>query len=172
MSTHPRWTQVAIGGTAIALGLLALSSYQQIRSLALAKLQDNALLEVSRGRDELDRWLALQKASVLALAHAPPVVSMDWAQAEPYLDAEVARLQPDLDHAILANPDGTYYFTGQGFVQGKNIADRDYFQTAIAGSVAISQPHISRAIGIAKITILLLCPSASRDRPSASWPAA
>jgi hypothetical protein len=44
----------------------------------------NAFLELSEGRESLDRWLSNQKVHLETLANTAQVRSMDWAKTEPY----------------------------------------------------------------------------------------
>ncbi len=87
------------------------------------------------------------------MARTPLVQTMDWPVMEAYLNTEVERLKPDTNDAILSNPDGTYYFTGIGLVEGKTVIDRAFFQTAMAGEAVVSEPVVSRASGVQKVNI-------------------
>ncbi|MGP1382289.1 MAG: ATP-binding protein [Thainema sp.] len=145
-------TRLIIGGTTLVVSASAYWSYQVVRNLTLDNLKQNAFLEVQQGVNEIDKWLATHKAEVVTLANTETALSMDWSVAQSYLEAEAKRLE-GFHHLIYANPDGSYYVTGQGLAQGNNISDRLYFQEAIAGRVNVSDPFISRSLGIPKIGV-------------------
>ncbi|UIE39292.1 hypothetical protein [Leptodesmis sichuanensis] len=69
------------------------------------KFEKNAFLELSEGRESLDRWLSNQKIHVETLANTAQVRSMDWAKTEPYLKAEILRFS-DLYAIAIGKPDG------------------------------------------------------------------
>ncbi len=141
-------------GTTLIVGAIAIASYQTVRELIVEKLKQNALLEVRQGTDDIDQWLAIQKAEVQTIANTPIVRSLDWLVAEPYLQSEVTRFN-DFFFFILANTDGSYYTTKVGRAQA-NIKDREHFKKALAGQVNISDPLISRTTG--KPVIIIASP--------------
>jgi two-component system, NtrC family, sensor kinase len=79
----------------LTLGMMgtAYYSYRAIHNLALESLKQNAILETQRGGGDLDRWLGSLKEHVQILANSQTVRSMDWLQAEPYLETEIARFK-------------------------------------------------------------------------------
>ncbi|WP_017717075.1 sensor histidine kinase [Kamptonema formosum] len=153
-----------LAGTTLAVGALALASYQVVRELILQQLREKALLEVQQGINEIDRWLATRKAEVETLANTPVVGSLDWEVSGPYLKSEVERLN-EYHHFTFAYSDGSYYNTKVGYAQGKNLADRLWFQRAMAGEVYVSDPLISRSTGI--VQVLVAAPIGERSQPQA-----
>ncbi|MEH2067232.1 MAG: ATP-binding protein [Nostoc sp.] len=140
-----------LGGTTLVVSISAYFSYQAARNLMLKDLRQSAFLEVHRGVAEIEEWLHVRKAEVQTLANTSTVRSLNWSVAEPYLKAEVKRIDEFFLFQI-ANPDGSYSNTKVGR-SNKNIQDRDYFQKAIAGKSNISDPFISRSTGIPLIAI-------------------
>jgi signal transduction histidine kinase/DNA-binding response OmpR family regulator len=130
-----------IGGTILAVGATAYTSYQVVRNLFLESLKSNAQLRVQTAVAEIDDWLATWMAEVETIANTPQVRSMNWAIAEPYLQLEQDRLA-DFYMFVVANPDGSYYTTLPGFVRSRNLRDRSYFQHAMAGEVFVDNPRI------------------------------
>ncbi|MEH1977000.1 MAG: ATP-binding protein [Nostoc sp.] len=140
-----------IGGTTLLVSISAYFSYQAARNLMLKDLRHSAFLEVQRGNAEIEEWLHVRQVEVQTLASTSTVRSLNWSVAEPYLKAEVKRINEFFLFQI-ANPDGSYFNTKVGRAN-KNIRDRDYFQKAIAGKSNISDPFISRSTGIPLIAI-------------------
>ncbi len=130
--------------TIIAASITGYISYQSIRSLIIKNLERNTLLEVKNRGNNIDRWIATRKAEIEILANTPPVRSMNWLVAEPYLQSEVNRLQ-DFEHFALIEPDGSYFTTKVGKALA-NVSDRKHFQKAMAGDVYVSDPTISRTL--------------------------
>ncbi|MFN6487103.1 MULTISPECIES: hybrid sensor histidine kinase/response regulator [unclassified Nostoc] len=140
-----------LGGTTLVVSISAYFSYQAARNLMLKDLRQSAFLEVQRGGAEIEEWLHVRQVEVETLANTSTVRSLNWSVAEPYLKAEVKRINEFFFFQI-ATPDGSYSNTKVGH-SNKNIQDRDYFQKAIAGKSNISDPFISRSTGIPLIAI-------------------
>ncbi len=153
-----------LAGTTLAVGALALASYQVVRELILQQLREKALLEVQQGIAEIDRWLATRKAEVETIANTPVVGSLDWEVSGPYLKSEVERIN-EYHHFTFAYSDGSYYNTKVGYAQGKNLLDRLWFQRAMAGQVYVSDPLTSRTTGI--VQVLVAAPVGERSQPQA-----
>ncbi|WP_392534464.1 ATP-binding protein [Nostoc sp. C117] len=141
-----------IGGTTLVVSISAYFSYQAARNLMLKDLRHSAFLEVQRGVAEIEEWLHVRQAEVQTLANTSTVRSLNWSVAEPYLKAQVKRINDEFFFFQIATPDGSFSNTKVGRAN-KNIQDRDYFQKAIAGNSNISDPFISRSTGIPLIAI-------------------
>lgn len=141
-----------IGSSILLVGTVAFTSYWVVRSLILNTLKENALLKVQKAGEEIDTWLEGRKSEVESLANSYEVRSMKWDLAEPFLQLEQDRLS-DYWMFILVNPNGTYYTTRSGFVNGKNLSDREYFQRAMRGETQASDLIISRSTGKRQINI-------------------
>ena len=142
-----------VGGCVIMISVIAIvSSYLKIRSLILAKFTEQSHLKVTSVTHEIDQWLATLLSQVEASANHPAIRSLDWEQAEPYLQLELGRL-PDFYMMVLVRPDGSYYTTRDGFIPNINLRDRRHFQEAMAGRSVIDDPVISRSTGIPPILI-------------------
>ncbi len=133
-----------LGVTILAASIAGCISYQSVRRLIINKSERNALLEVRERGNKIDRWIATRKTEIEILANTPPVRSMNWSVAEPYLKSEVNRLQEFL-HFALIDPDGSYFTTkvGRALI---NVSDRQHFKKAMAGEVYVSDPTISRTL--------------------------
>ncbi|MEO6863733.1 MAG: ATP-binding protein [Microcoleus sp.] len=133
-----------LGVTILAASIAACISYQSVRRLIINNLERNALLEVKERGNQIDRWIGIRKTEIETLANTPPVRSMNWSVAGPYLKSEVIRLQ-DFQHFALIEPDGSYFTTqvGRALI---NVSDRQHFKKAMAGEVYVSDPTISRTL--------------------------
>jgi len=133
-----------LGVTILAASITGCISYQSVRRLIINNLERNALLEVRERANKIDRWLGTRKAEIEILANTPPVRSMNWSVAGPYLKSEVNRLQ-EFEHFALIDPDGSYFTTkvGRALI---NVSDRQHFKKAMAGEVYVSDPTISRTL--------------------------
>ncbi|MCC3407766.1 MAG: GAF domain-containing protein [Microcoleus sp. PH2017_10_PVI_O_A] len=133
-----------LGVTILAASIAGCISYQSVRRLIVNKSERNALLEVKERGNKIDRWIGTKKTELETLANTPPVRSMNWSVAGPYLKSEVNRLQ-DFKHFALIEPDGSYFTTkvGRALI---NVSDRQHFKKAMAGEVYVSDPTISRTL--------------------------
>ncbi len=146
---HRLSMRFVIASTILVVSCGAYYSYQLVRSTLLESLKRNAFLELSQGRESLDRWLSNQKIYVETLANTAQVRSMDWAKTEPYLKAETLRFG-DVYALAIGKPDGW-----RNVVGGKQtyIGDRVYFQKAIAGITNVSDPLINRVNQLPSLSI-------------------
>ncbi|WP_333157876.1 cache domain-containing protein [Microcoleus sp. Pol14C4] len=133
-----------LGGTVLAASITGCISYQSVHRLIITKSERNAFLEVRDRANKIDRWLGTRKAEIEILANTPPVRSMNWSVAEPYLKSEVNRLQ-EFQHFALIEPNGSYFTTkvGRALI---TVSDRQHFKKAMAGEVYVSDPTISRTL--------------------------
>jgi PAS domain S-box-containing protein len=136
-------------GSALAVGIILARQYLNIRTSVLQNIQDDAYSEVEQQGKNIDSWLAVLKARVEMLAGADVVQSLDWQKVEPYFRVKVRRLE-EFSVLAITRPDGWRHAT-----KGKpaSIRDREFFQKAIAGKINVSDPHISRASGVASISV-------------------
>ena len=142
---------LAIASTTLAVCTTAFISYRVVRGLILDNLQDNTLLKVQQGTQEIDEWLATRKAEVEGLASTPIFRTMDWSIVGPYLKSQAKWLR-EFYHFSMVNPDGSYYNTSVGRANRK-LTDREQFKQAIAGNVYVSDPVISRTKGIPIVVV-------------------
>lgn len=141
--------RLLLGSTTLLVSCGAYYSYQMLRAQMLQTLEENAFLEVQQGGNEIDQWLKNLKAHVETLANTEVVRSQNWAAAEPYLKAEILRFN-DVYSIAIAQPNGNRSVIGGTIA---NVADRAYFQQAMAGQTNVSDPLISRAAGVPTIAV-------------------
>lgn len=139
-----------IGGTTLAVSTTAGLSYQIVRGLILDKLKQNALLRVEQGVDEIDQWLAIQKARVETIASSPIVRSNNWPLAAPYLKSEAERFKQDFFMMAMVTADDRAHTTLGGEAM---VSDRKHVQQAKAGKLYVSDPIISRTTALATVVV-------------------
>lgn len=89
------------------------------------------------------------------IARHPSVQSMDWDQMSGYLSEVADRTSERLTNLMLIEKDGSYFFAGQGRVNGYTLEDRQYFQDIMVdGSpFSMADPDLSRSTGLKKYTL-------------------
>ncbi|NEP03998.1 MAG: hypothetical protein F6K25_04360 [Okeania sp. SIO2G4] len=97
-----------VAGTTFVVSIAAFYSYQVVRELILDNLKKNALLEMQRGADNIDQWLASKKIEAYTSANSPTFRTMDWSMVRPFLKSKELR-SPDFFFFAMINPDGSYY---------------------------------------------------------------
>jgi methyl-accepting chemotaxis protein len=103
------------------------------------------ILKIAVAQSEnIDNWLKIRLAEVETLANTGIVRSMDLTQIEPGLVKHHERLQEYYELLYVAEPNGICHLSSG---EENNIADRDYFQQAMAGKTLVSDPVISKATG-------------------------
>jgi len=142
-------TLLILGSTALTISATACVSYFFVRGLILDNLKEIALLKLEKGSDEIDRWLSSRQAEIETIAYSPTIRTLNWQLAEPSLQGEIYRLK---EYFILSliQPDGEFQNT---LGDRTNVKDRQYFKTAMAGKVNVSDPLISRTTKVPSITI-------------------
>jgi signal transduction histidine kinase len=121
--------------------VISILSYLVVREIILQQLQNKALLQVHQGTDEIDQWLATRKAEIQTIANTEIVRSLKWSAIEPYLRAEVKRIDEFFTLAV-TRPDGSHYNTRIGKTNA-NVKYRDDIQKALVGKNYISNPFIT-----------------------------
>ncbi|MDJ1178120.1 ATP-binding protein [Roseofilum sp. BLCC_M91] len=152
--------KIVVGIMTLGVSMATYYSYQILRNSYLESLKQNAILEVQQGVDRVDKWLGIQKAENAAIAASPTLRTMDWSQVEPYMRSEEARSK-DFFYFAMVYPDGSYYNTKVGFAKGKNLKDREHIQIAMTGKNSVSDPIVSRTMGINIVVVGAPVPSES-----------
>jgi two-component system, NtrC family, sensor kinase len=154
-------TLVCITG-ALAIGIILARQYLHIRVSVLQNIQHDAYSEVEQHAKKIDSWLAVLKARVEMLASTDIAQSLDWQKVEPIFGVKLRRLD-EFSVLAMTRSDGWRHAT-QG--EPVSIRDRDFFQKAMAGKVNVSDPLISRASGVASISVA--APIWSNSKPNTS----
>ena len=138
-----------IGGTTLVVAASAYYSYRVIRNLTRESLKQNASLTLAKGADDIEHWLMQLTEDLVTLANTPTVRTMEWEVIEPYLRAEVVRID-DLSSLALVQPNGD----AQGFNNVSfNVQDQPYFQAAIEGAATVDDPVAESASRVTDVAI-------------------
>ena len=124
------------------VSLSAYLSYKMMRDLVLDSLKQAALVEVQKGVDEIDEWLAERKTEIETIANTPTFRTMDWSIVGPYIKGEAKRLEKYY-HIAMVRPNGSYCTTTVNCTN-RNVKDRPHIQQGLKGRVVVSDPVISR----------------------------
>ncbi len=141
-----------VGTMVLAVGATAITSYWVVRSLILDSLKANALLEVQKAGNEIDRQLATLLAQVEALANSDNVKNLNWSTTEPYLQRELNRL-PDFQMFVMAKSDGSYYATKTGLAKA-NLSNHNHFKQALEGKTFVDDPVLFPSTGTRYVNIV------------------
>ncbi len=141
-----------VGTMILAVGATAITSYWVVRSLILESLKANALSQVQKAGNEIDRRLATLLAQVQALANSDAIRTQNWSTAEPYLRRELHRLS-DFEMFLMAKSDGSYYTTKTGLAKG-NLSSHNHFKQALAGKTFVDNPVIFPSTGARYVNVV------------------
>ena len=141
-----------VGTIILAVGATAITSYWVVRSLILESLKANALSQVQKAGNEIDRRLATLLAQVQALANSDAIRTQNWSTAEPYLRRELHRLS-DFEMFLMAKSDGSYYTTKTGLAKG-NLSSHNHFKQALAGKSFVDNPVIFPSTGARYVNVV------------------
>jgi PAS domain S-box-containing protein len=147
-----RFISFLVGTIILAVGATAITSYWVVRSLILDSLKANALLEVQKAGNEIDRRLATLLAQVEAMANSDGIRTLNWSTAEPYLLRELSRL-PDFQMFLMAKADGSYYATKSGLANG-SLSNHNHFKQALTGKTFVDDPVIFPSTGSRYVNIV------------------
>ena len=134
-----------VGTMVLAVGATAITSYWVVRSLIIDSLKANALLQVQKAGNEIDRQLATLLAQVEALANSDDVRNLNWSTSEPYLLRELNRL-PDFQMFVMAKSDGSYYATNTGLSKA-SLSHHTHFKQALEGKTFVDDPVVFPSTG-------------------------
>ncbi len=104
---------------------------------------------------DLEKWLQSHINFTTYLADDPAIQSMDPARYQPILQSGLKQF-PTFSFFIVLTPDGMEQYNSantQGAAGLKNLADRAYFISAVAGDTVMMDPVVSRTTGKAVIVI-------------------
>jgi methyl-accepting chemotaxis protein len=127
----------------LALGILGGLNYWKARQLLTDSIIESISARVVDSGGEIGLWLEGRKSELTIMANAPVILSGSMDAIVPFITA-AAKANKAYDGISYADLSGTYISSAG--VKG-NVADRDYFQRALRGEVAISDPLVSKSTG-------------------------
>lgn len=132
----------------VVLSTVSVVSYWRTQDLVW-EATDSRIADMAKLQAEsMNSWLVEQKNVVITISHLPEIAVMSLEDGVQLLK-NITRDLPSFDSFFLVEPGGNYIATNG--VTG-DVADREYFQLAMAGSLAISEPLVARATGSAVVT--------------------
>jgi len=135
----------------IALGLLSGLNYWQAKKLLVQDAETNLSSVVYATGTEISLWLEGRKTEVAALARSPVMASGNREAMLSYLAAEMNNNKL-YENIFWTDNKGNFDTRG---VPG-NAANRPYFQAAMKGNMAVSDPIVSTSTG--KTVVIISAP--------------
>lgn len=89
------------------------------------------------------------------IAQRPDVQSMDWESMAGYMASRASQSSSKFSMLMVITPEGDYFVAGKGRIEGRNLADRDYFRRVMSygASAAMTSPDLSKSTGEMKYTV-------------------
>lgn len=125
-----------------ALALLAGLNYWQAKKLIVQDAESALADVVYATGDGVSLWLDTQKAEVAAFARSPIMIGGNSEAMQAYVDAELNNNKL-YENIFWTDTKGNYTTRGTT----ANVANRPYFQEAIKGNIAVSDPLVSASTG-------------------------
>ena len=135
----------------IALGLLSGLNYWQAKKLLVQDAETNLSAVVDATGTEISLWLDGRKTEVSAIARSPVMASGNREAMLSYLAAEINNNKL-YENIFWTDNKGNFDTRG---VPG-NAANRPYFQAAMKGNMAVSDPIVSTSTG--KTVVIISAP--------------
>lgn len=135
----------------IALGLLSGLNYWQAKKLLVQDAETNLSAVVDATGTEISLWLDGRKTEVAAIARSPVMVSGNREAMLSYVAAEINNNKL-YENIFWTDSKGNFETRG---VPG-NVANRPYFQAAMNGGLAVSDPIVSTSTG--KTVVIISAP--------------
>jgi methyl-accepting chemotaxis protein len=134
---------------AVLLGILVVLSLRLNR--IVAESAESSLLGIASARSvQVGDLIEKLHWQLRVIAERPGLISKDHKAAIATISEIKGSVSPEVTGILLAWPDGSYVSSAGA---SGNIADRDYFQRIVSGSVSfvVSRPVISKSLGIYQI---------------------
>lgn len=163
---RPRRIVVLLTMGAVVLGVstVAFTSYRMVRGLFLANFKENTRLQVKQGVTQINDWFNAHQGQLEAIANSPTLRTMDGEKIKPYLQAETSRLENVYSLDFITSNERSQATNRQNPL--KDIRDRDYFQKAMGGEVAMGKPSFNRHRH--SVTTAIAVPVWSQPKPQST----
>jgi methyl-accepting chemotaxis protein len=122
-----------------ALSALGGLNYWKARGIINENVTSGMAVLAEKSAGDVGDWLGDRVAELNMLANTPVIHSGDKAAIIPFL---ASTLEANKAFSSMGYAD----LSGRA-INGLNIADRDYFQRALKGEIAISDPQLSKSTG-------------------------
>lgn len=144
--------RLILGCTTLIASTTTYFCYNYVRALLLNELKENVILEVQVEVSHIDRWLAVRKTELDAIASSPIVETMDWSKIDPYFRSELKRWE-NFDSLAILKLDGSSYVSDFKKVN-YNLKNILPIQPAINQNIIVPDPLIMRWQGLPVIFIV------------------
>ncbi len=151
-SIRARLTAMMVLTLVVSLCVMGAANYFNAKKVIVEEAENTLSALAQNNSEKLALWIDIRKGEIGVLANSPVLESGDAAQILPYLKEEVKR-NPVYARFLVVDLQGNAYYTNDSKAQ---IADRDYFQQAKAGKIAISDPVVSKVDG--KMVVVVAAP--------------
>ncbi|SDE57453.1 methyl-accepting chemotaxis protein [Sporomusa acidovorans] len=133
----------------VTLGLMGSLSYWQAKKVIVKDIENEMTSMAENRGQEIGMWLNIKTAEIEAMARSPIMSSGDEEGIMAYFASEMQRNK--MYHNIMWLDLQGNCFDSRN-IRG-NLAEREYFQTAVQGKLCVSDPIFSRATGESIIVI-------------------
>ncbi|WP_408956469.1 methyl-accepting chemotaxis protein [Natroniella sp. ANB-PHB2] len=134
---------IAIVSSILFLSIILISNY--LVSNGIHTIIDNTVTESTQDNaDYISDWFEDKKNQLEDYAATPVVRSMDWEEAEAFLEERHKQYSDIYEVLFIADTTGEYNATAG---EDGNVSERDYFPQVMAGKTAISEPLIAISTG-------------------------
>lgn len=155
MKTSTKIFAIIIPTTAAAILCAGFFNYRAVtdEQRAEAEAHMNEMSDLSAR--EISSSLKAIRDELTWIAQHPKVQTMRWDDMSEYLDEMASRSTERFTNLMMIEPNGDYYFAGQGRIEGRNLSDRKYFREIMHESArfAITSPDYSKLTGQMKYTL-------------------
>ncbi len=142
-SLQTKLTVVILTIFLVALGALGGLNYWKAREIISESIAREMAVIADNAAGNVGDWLEARKGEVTVLSVAPAVLSGERQAIVPLL-ANVAQVNKVYDTIGYVLPNGEGVNSAGNTL---NLADRDYFQKAVKGEAAVSDPVVSKTTG-------------------------
>lgn len=136
----------------VAIAILITSASFIGKANLESQINHAMLSTATNSASQVDYWLQARVQEMQIISRIDGIETGSWDQAGPILRKQEKSLSQYYEGFLLANPDGSAYFSSGAQV---NIKDRQYFKDALQGKTVISDPVISKATG-SKVSVVAI----------------
>ena len=142
-SIQAKFTIVILAIFLVSLGTLAGLNYWKARDVIFATISDSTGKLAVGAAEDVGNWLRAHQTELAGITVAPAIQGGQPEDIVPFI-AGVVKNSKTFESMAYVTRDGNFYDSAG--VRG-NISQRNYFQKAMQGEMAVSDPLVSKATG-------------------------
>lgn len=142
-SIKAKLTTMMVLTVVVSLCILGLANYWNLQKIVVQDAEDSLVSLSQNNSDKLGFWLNTRMAEIGVLANTPVLEGGNITEILPYLKEEAKR-NPIYSRFLVADLQGNAYYSNDSKA---NITDREFFQQAKSGKLAVADPVISKVDG-------------------------